>query len=268
MQFRKALQVFHNVVAEWRASAKTAYDVRSQLRLSADFVLSRLLFALPRRLTNRVRQVKMWNGVILCYRLNRGDLQSIREVWFEEAYRLPFPDPCGVLLDLGANIGLTCVWLARKYPFTRIVAVEPVPDNAVLVRRNFLLNGIKGEVFEAAVGPRDGTAAFQLHKNSNQGKLGESGMQVAMISVNSILQKLLTPQLDLVKIDIEGGEQELFLGPTGWLDRTKAIIIEFHPDVVDYSRLTRLLEGRGFDYIPANTAFSNNMDCFWRSSGE
>jgi FkbM family methyltransferase len=265
MSFKRVLKVFRNVVAEWRASAKLSYDVRSWFRLSTDFVLSRFLFALPQRLTNCVRQVRMRGGATLCYRLNRGDLQSIREVWFEEVYRLPFPDPCGVLLDLGANIGLTSVWMAKRYPFTRIIAVEPEPDNAALVRRNLELNGIKGEVLEAAVGPREGTARFQVNTSSNQGRLSDSGVPVAMVSVDSILEKFLVPQLDLIKIDIEGGEQELFVGPTGWLDHTKAIIIEFHPTLVDYSRLTRLLEDRGFDYIRANTAFSNNMDCFWRS---
>jgi FkbM family methyltransferase len=265
MPFKRTLRVFHNVLAEWRASAKLSSDVRSCLRLSADFLLSHFQSALPSCLTDRMRQVRSRSGVTLCYRLNRGDLQSIREVWFEEAYRLPFPDPCGVLLDLGANIGLTSLWMAKRYPFKRIIAVEPEPRNAALIRRNFELNGIKGEVLEAAVGARDGAARFQVHRNSNQGKLSESGVPVAMVSVNSILERFALPQLDLVKIDIEGGEQELFRGLTAWLDRTKAIIIEFHPTLVDYPLLTKLLEDRGFDYIRANTAFPNNMDCFWRS---
>jgi tRNA1(Val) A37 N6-methylase TrmN6 len=68
----------------------------------------------------------------VCYRLNKGDLHSIREVWFEEAYRLPFEDPSGTLLDLGANIGLTGVWLAKRYAIERVIAVEPDCDNAML----------------------------------------------------------------------------------------------------------------------------------------
>ena len=131
--------------------------------------------------------------------------------------------------------------------------------------RNLELNGIKGEVFEAAIGPTDGIARFQVSRNSNQGRVSDSGMAVVMLSVESILQKLLVSEVDLIKVDIEGGEQELFLGPTGWLDHTRAIIIEFHPALIDCSRLSMLLKDRGFDYIPANTSFPNNMDCFWRS---
>ena len=140
MSFKKIPRFFHNVIAEWQACAKISYDIRSQFRLSVDFVLSRLLFALPRNLINRMRQVRTRDGATICYRLNRGDLQSIREVWLEEAYRLPLPEPSGVLLDLGANIGLTSVWLAKRYRFSRIIAVEPVAENAVLVRRNLEIN--------------------------------------------------------------------------------------------------------------------------------
>lgn len=264
MSFKKIPKFFHNIIAEWRACAKISYDIRSQFRLSVDFALSRLLFALPRHLINGMRQVRTRDGTTICYRLNRGDLQSIREVWLEEAYRLLLPHPSGVLLDLGANIGLTSVWLAKRYRFSRIIAVEPVPDNAVLVRRNLELNGIKGVVLEAAIGPREGMATFQVHRNSNQGRLSDSGVPVAMVTVESIIKELFVSQLDLIKVDIEGGEQELFLEPTGWLDQTEAIIIEFHPLLVDCPGLIRRLQGRGFEYIAANTVFPNNMDCFRR----
>jgi FkbM family methyltransferase len=53
-------------------------------------------------------------------------------VWFDEVYRLPFDEPSGTLLDLGANIGLTSVWLAKKYQIERVIAVEPDRTNAIL----------------------------------------------------------------------------------------------------------------------------------------
>ena len=76
-----------------------------------------------------------------------------------------------------------------------------------------MINGIKGVVLEAAIGPQKGMATFQVHRNSNQGRLSDSGTPVAMVTVESILKELLVSQLDLIKVDIEGGEQELFLGP-------------------------------------------------------
>ena len=145
-----------------------------------------------------------------------------------------------------------------------MIAVEPDPNNAALARQNFELNGIPGQVLEAAIGPRDGEARFKFSELSNLGRLSEDGSLVPMISVGTIIKTFKVTRLSLIKIDIEGGEQELFDGPTGWLARTDAIIIEFHPTIVDYPRLTRLVTTHGFRYIPAHSFSPTNMDCFVR----
>jgi FkbM family methyltransferase len=258
------ITVLNTFASDLRASVRLAADVRSRFQLSMDFVLSRLIGLVPRGRRNRVREVRLRGDIQICYRLNKGDLHSIREIWFEEAYRLPFEDPSGVLLDLGANIGMTSLWLAKRYSFTQVIAVEPDPNNAALVRQNLELNGIAGQVLEAAIGPKEAMARFEFSEFSNLGKLSESGPLVPMISVATIIQKFAVTRFALIKIDIEGGEQELFDGPTEWLARTDAIIIEFHPTIVDYLRLTGLVRSKGFRYIPANSVFPDNMDCFMK----
>jgi FkbM family methyltransferase len=250
------------LMREWRACVRLCADPPSALRLGVDFVRSRFLLISPENRVGRIRKVRFRGGVQLCYRLNKGDLHSIREVWFDEAYRLPFEDPSGTLLDLGANIGLTSVWLSKRYPIERVIAVEPDCRNAMLARRNLELNAIKSEVIQAAIGPQDGTARFEPSQVSNLGRLSEKGMPVAMISVGTILEKSVCPRLGLVKIDIEGGEQGLFDGPLDWLDRANAIIIELHPPLVDCSKIIKIIESRGFIYIHSNSVFPNNMDCF------
>src|SRR5205807_5946082 len=109
------------------ARVKLAAESRSRIRLSMDFALSRVISLVPRGRRNRLREVRLRGDIKIRYRLNKGDLHSIREIWFEEAYRLPFGDPSGVLLDLGANIGMTSVWLSKRFSFTEVIAVEPDP---------------------------------------------------------------------------------------------------------------------------------------------
>ncbi|MFZ0785876.1 MAG: FkbM family methyltransferase [Candidatus Acidiferrales bacterium] len=227
-----------------------------------DFALSRLVGLLPENQVGAVRKVRFKGGINLCYRLNKGDLHGIREVWFDEAYRLPFEDPSGTLLDLGANIGLTSVWLAKRYPFSRVIAVEPDPSNAALVRRNLELNGIHGEVLQTAIGDHEGTAMFALNRNSNLGRLSDHGVAVPMTTVAAILENAACSRLGLVKIDIEGGEQQLFDGPIDWLASTDAIIAELHPALADCSRIVETISKRGFEYIRSNSVFPDNMDCF------
>jgi FkbM family methyltransferase len=261
-RLKRFLSVFPNLIREWRACVRVCADVTSILRLGLDFALSRFLVSSRKSRVGPVRKVRFKGGIELCYRLNKGDLHGIREVWFDEAYRLPFDDPSGTLLDLGANIGLTSVWLAKRYSFSRVIAVEPDPNNASLVRRNLELNGIKGEVLEAAIGPCEGIAKFESNQSSNLGRLSENGVPVAMTTVGAILEKSACSRLGLVKIDIEGGERQLFDGPTDWLASADAIIAEFHPALVDCSGIVEVISSRGFDYIRSNSVFPNNMDCF------
>jgi FkbM family methyltransferase len=261
-RLKKLASAFQILMRDWSACARLCADPYSALRLGLDFALSRLLLVSQKKRIGRVRKVRFHGGVQLCYRLNKGDLHGIREVWFDEAYRLPFDDPQGILLDLGANIGLTSVWLAKRYPIERVIAVEPDESNAMLARRNLELNGIEGEVLEAAVGPHNGTGKFESSQISNLGKLSDKGKEVVMVTVDAILEKYACTRIGLSKIDIEGGEQQLFDGPLDWLSRIDAIIIEFHPPLVEYSRIIKNIESRHFKYICSNSVFPYNMDCF------
>lgn len=251
------------LVRDLQASVMLGADARSRSRLGVDLVLSRFIALFPREWRNRVREVRLRGEIKIRYRLNKGDLHSIREIWFQHAYWLPFNVASGVLLDLGANIGMTSVWLAKRFGFTRVIAVEPDPDNAVLLAWNLKLNGITHEVVEAAVGAKDGTSRFEFSEISNLGRLSETGSLVPVISVDTIISKFGLTNVSLMKVDIEGGEEQLFNGDAGWPARTRAIIIEFHPNV-DCSRIVSLMDSKGFQFIPAHSLVPDNMPCFTR----
>jgi len=258
-----------NTLREIQKTWSLAGDFKSRLRLSSDFVLYRILKIIDLKSYNKERTIRCSNGTILTYRLNRGDIQSIREVFLDESYRLPFSLEPNVIVDLGANIGLTSIWLYQHYGCEKIVAVEPDPSNASLARRNFMNNGINVKLIEAAVGPTDGTVAFDVSRESNIGQVVQirdrvkNGKQVKMISMNTLLANFSKDEiLDLVKMDIEGGEQQLLSGDLAWLSRTKSMIVEFHPCLVDYPGLIKVIEAQGLSYIPANTVFHHNMDAF------
>jgi FkbM family methyltransferase len=213
-----------------------------------------------------VREVNLNGGIKLRYRLNKGDLHSIREIWCDEEYRLPFTCARGTLLDLGANVGMASVWLAKKYSFGRVIAIEPDPTNASLVRQNLEINRINGHVLEGAIGPLDGMARFEFSDLSNLGKLSESGSPVKMLSLNGIVRDFEVKDFSLIKIDIEGGEEGLFTGPTEWLNRTDAIIMEFHPATVNCAPLVEIVCSHGFRHIPSHSLIPDNMDCFTRQN--
>jgi FkbM family methyltransferase len=195
----------------------------------------------------------MRDGTLLTYRLNRGDIQAIREIWLDEAY-MP-PDEAYALhsiIDLGANIGFTSVYLARRLRPATLISVEPDPANAAILRRNLAQNGIDAIVVEAAVGPEDGTARFRRDAASNLGSLAEDGdITVPVVSVPTLIDRLgPSPQRTLLKLDIEGGEQQLFASEVGWLDHVGCLLAELHPAVADVESIVTAIEQSGLALKP------------------
>src|SRR5579864_8826461 len=138
-----------------RRAANSGADAASRFRLARDQLLYRVLRLIP--LLPRERHVRFRGGGELTYRLLRGDILVIREVWTDEIYRLPFGITLRYVIDLGANIGAASVWFAKRYGSDAIVAVEADAKNAALLRVNTAPTGVV-EVVEAAVGPSDGIA--------------------------------------------------------------------------------------------------------------
>jgi FkbM family methyltransferase len=261
-----------NVVREWRRARARITDRRSFLRYAADVVLYRVLAAWRIPSADRERRIRLDGGLDVAYRLNRGDICTLREVWIDECYRPPVAVPVRTLVDLGANIGLTSLWYATRLGAERLVCVEPSPQNARLARRNLAANGVRAAVLEAAVGPLDGTARFAAATDANVGRLAADGegagveVEVEVVSMDTVLEHLGGgAQIDLLKLDIEGGEAELLKeGDLAWLDRVDAVIAEFHLDRVDRDELVGILEHHGLRYVPAGSAHPDSMDFFVR----
>jgi len=84
--------------------------------------------------------------------------------------------------------------------------------------------------------------------------------------MDTLLRKLPPGvDVDLVKMDIEGGEGPLLQENLGWLPCVKSLIVEFHPQIIDYTAAIRSIESQGFQYIPAHFASDfDSMDAFIR----
>jgi FkbM family methyltransferase len=242
-------------------------DLSSFVRFASDIFLSRVHFRIPLPWIAGDRFIRVRGGIELHYRLNRGDMYSILEVWINECYRLPFDIKAQHIVDLGANIGLTSLWFAKHYGSPNVIAVEPSADNARVARLNFTRNGIQGEVVEAAVGAEDGTILFNEKRDSNIGRVSDrNGDPVRMVSMDTLLRALPTgASVDLVKMDIEGAEGRLLARNIDWLDRVDTMIMEFHLGECDRPQLMEMILARGFKHVPREAPSAwTSLDAFVR----
>jgi FkbM family methyltransferase len=161
-----------------------------------------------------------------------------------------------VIVDAGANVGAAAIWFATKYPKGRIVAVEPDPTNAAMCRLNTQRFPMV-KVVEAAIGSRPGlvslanpfaaACAVQTIRSD-----AEKGVRVRTIP-ELVAAEGPSAQLFIVKVDIEGFEDDLFETNLGWIDETAAIIIEPHdwmlPGKGTSVNFRRALAERGFELL-------------------
>lgn len=165
-------------------------------------------------------------------RTGGSDLAILDEVVLDGGYDFPMDPAPAIILDIGANIGLASLWFKRRYPQARIVAVEPDPESFALLRRNTAaVPGIA--CIQAAVCATDGFIGLErggLNPSAFHVRALRPGEQgVEAISMPSLLERLGLAQVDLLKLDIEGAEKEVFEAPDlTWMERVRTLAVELH----------------------------------------
>ena len=207
----------------------------------------------PREWTIRFRYPAPIGRVCLHLRSNNGaDAFVHSEVFERQYYRLPLHFAPATILDLGANIGLSTIYFARRYPASRIACVEPVPENVRLLIRNLKDNAVEAEVIAAAIDSKDGVIAIERGAADYGHKIGAATLsavwfEVASVSVPSILRQLGWDRVGLLKIDIEGHESVLLSQACDWLADVDALCVEYHHHFAE-AELGRL--ARQFGFLP------------------
>jgi len=139
-----------------------------------------------------------------------------------------------VIVDCGANIGLASVFFSEKYNNAAIYAIEAEKNNFNMLLKN-TISYEKIKCYNLAVYNNSGHFLNIVdNKMGDWGfviseELSNNDTQVSSISLTDLMLENNLESIDILKIDIEGSELELFSSNYEyWLSRTKIIIIETH----------------------------------------
>jgi FkbM family methyltransferase len=134
------------------------------------------------------------------------------------------------IVDLGANTGLAARWLLERLPHARVVSVEPEPGNAALLRRNLEKYANRARVIEACIGGWERRVALigSVGNEFGYAMVEEQNGSIDVVTMNRVLDELASDQIDLLKCDIEGAEQELFENGSEWLAKIHIMHVECH----------------------------------------
>lgn len=139
--------------------------------------------------------------------------------------------PDSVVLDIGAYVGEWSEQIADRYG-ARIYAFEPAPGPSRKLRRR-LAGRPNVRTFEFGLGAVDATVTFALDgpgsaASQHPGAFGRA--DVTIRDVDAVLEELALTEIDLCKVNIEGGEFDLFdrLIDTGRMGSIRDVSVQFH----------------------------------------
>ena len=166
------------------------------------------------------------------------DLKTFAQIFGELPYEICLPgrEP-RLILDCGANVGYASILFAKKYPTTKILAIEPDESNFKTLCEN--LRRFKNvKCLKAAIwglekdlrimNPNTGARSFRVEEVE-----ANYNAQLKGLTIDRLLFESQEEIIDILKIDIEGAEREIFKNGTPyWLKRTRILLIELHDFIV------------------------------------
>ena len=176
----------------------------------------------------------------LLARHGTSDVDAFRQIFVGNEYgAIPDDFLASTIVDCGANVGYSAAYFASKYPDARIIAVEPDPANFKVLRDNTApfgrrISTICSGVWSRHVGLKVVRGKFRDGREwSTQVREVVPGEtpDVMAVGIDDLLSRYGIEEIDILKIDIERAEVELFSNNyLSWLPRVRTIIIELHDD--------------------------------------
>lgn len=164
-----------------------------------------------------------------------------------EHHRTQSVERPSLIVDAGANIGASALFFACNYENSLVFAIEPDKSNWDLLSANTA--GLNCVAFHGAVGGKDGELLLVDPGRSDWGFMttrartpSATGIgKVPCLSPNSILKHpgVGNARPLIFKIDIEGGEDDLFDGDTDWMNEFPLLIIELHDWMLPFAGSSR-----------------------------
>jgi FkbM family methyltransferase len=179
------------------------------------------------------------SGVGLLVRLGTSDIEVFVQVYGWREYEWEFAVTPRVIVDAGAYTGLSTAFFAMRYPDAKIIAIEPDDNNFSMLARN-TASFANVHLLQAAlwsesgavslVDPGDGPWGIRLAESARAGasETAPSGKVVRAVTVPDVMGAHGLGRIDLLKVDIEGSEMEVFSHADPWIGSVQAISVELH----------------------------------------
>jgi len=234
---------------------------------------SQHFFTFPFYLPRVIRQIDNWPRYVANYALRRerpaeyrlrGGYRLVDEagsmagtiavVFVRREYGLL--ENCRVIVDIGSNMGTFALYAALQCPAAKVHCFEPEPRNFATLQRNIALNSLQDRVllYPCAVASSSGERDMAVTSSPLNTLVpvdnGANRVRVSCLCLSDILERLGVDRIDVLKVNCEGAEYEIFENlPQECFQRLPDIRLEYHN--LDRSHrngraLAKVLEDHGY----------------------
>jgi FkbM family methyltransferase len=194
-------------------------------------------------------------------RVGTSDVSVFEKIFVWREYFLSSRTHFEQILDCGANTGLSAVWFATQFPKATVIALEPDADNFTLLCRNVTpypnIIPLKAAIWSSLChvileNPEGEPDSFRFAVCSP-----DNPNSVQALDISTICLRYKLSRLDILKMDIEGGERAVFSANCDdWLRLTRILFVEFHDE--DSRRVAHIAISK----FPWSHRLQGENDCF------
>jgi FkbM family methyltransferase len=174
-----------------------------------------------------------------------------------------------IIIDGGANIGLSSIYFKNRFPNSKIIAIEPDKENYKIMTKNLSLYD---NIHLKHSGLWNKKTTANVIDKFNNGEWGmsieestlPSNNNITTVTITDIINEFNIDKIDLLKLDIEGAEKYLFKDNFAeWLPKVKIILIELHDWIEKgcskpfFEALNSTLNNYSFDIVGENVIIIN-----------
>lgn len=212
----------------------------------------------------------------VCIRRNQSDLLILWQIFLRRFYELHAAyhlagdiDTLDTIVDLGGNTGLAAAYLDARYRPRTLLTVEPIAESRAVLEHNAALAGTGWMIDSRAVSGSEADMEFavsgfwdtctavreveELRRTRPyrlENHLALPHRTLPATTVDRLLTDHGIEHIDLMKVDVEGSERDIFAAPRPWMRQVERIVLGVHDKYIDGDRVRRTLHSAGFRQVP------------------